>query len=96
MSGNFVIYTQIIILKYFFSNSTTERQNTIFSLHHCWVQIGFGFIQPSNKRVLETLSLMVKRPGLEADHSPPSSAVVKNTWSYTSTLLVPLHSMVLN
>jgi hypothetical protein len=25
------------------------------------------------------------RPGREADHSPPSSAVVKNAWSYTST-----------
>jgi hypothetical protein len=33
------------------------------------------------------LSLGVKRPrGREADHSPPSSAEVKNTWSYTSTL----------
>jgi hypothetical protein len=27
----------------------------------------------------------VKRPGRVADHSPPSSAEVKNTWSYTST-----------
>jgi hypothetical protein len=31
------------------------------------------------------LSLGVKRPGREADHSRPSSAEVKNTWSYTST-----------
>jgi hypothetical protein len=27
----------------------------------------------------------VKWPGREADHSPPSSAKVKNAWSYTST-----------
>jgi hypothetical protein len=27
----------------------------------------------------------VKLPGHEADHSPPSSAEVKNAWSYTST-----------
>jgi hypothetical protein len=27
----------------------------------------------------------VKQPGHEADHSPPSSAKVKNMWSYTST-----------
>jgi hypothetical protein len=27
----------------------------------------------------------VKRPGREADHSPPSSAKVKNVWSYTFT-----------
>jgi hypothetical protein len=32
-----------------------------------------------------TLSLGVKRPGCEADHSLPSSAEVKNAWSYTST-----------
>jgi hypothetical protein len=30
------------------------------------------------------LSLGVKRPGREADHSHPSTAVVKNAWSYTS------------
>jgi len=24
-------------------------------------------------------------PGSEADHSPPSDAVVKNAWNYTST-----------
>jgi hypothetical protein len=27
----------------------------------------------------------LKRPGSEADHSPPSRAEVKNTWSYNST-----------
>jgi hypothetical protein len=27
----------------------------------------------------------IKRPGREADHSPPSGADVKNAWSYTST-----------
>jgi hypothetical protein len=27
----------------------------------------------------------VKRPGLEADYSPQTSADVKNTWIYTST-----------
>jgi hypothetical protein len=28
---------------------------------------------------------LVKRPGREFDHSPPSSVEVKNEWSYTST-----------
>jgi hypothetical protein len=32
------------------------------------------------------LSPGVKRPGREADHSPPASAEVKNTWTYTSAL----------
>jgi len=31
------------------------------------------------------LSLGIKRPGREVGHSPPSSAEVKNAWSYTST-----------
>jgi hypothetical protein len=33
----------------------------------------------------EVPSLGVKMPGREADHSPPSSAEVKNVWSYNST-----------
>jgi len=35
--------------------------------------------------VLGDLSLGIKRPGYEADHSPPSSAEVKNAWSCIST-----------
>jgi hypothetical protein len=31
------------------------------------------------------LSPGIKRPGREADQSPPSSAEVKNEWCYTST-----------
>jgi hypothetical protein len=41
--------------------------------------------QPPIQWVREALSLGVKRPGREADHSPPPSAEVKNAWSYTST-----------
>jgi hypothetical protein len=36
--------------------------------------------------VLGVLSLGVKRPGPEADHSPPVSTEVKKMWIYTSTL----------
>jgi hypothetical protein len=32
----------------------------------------------------------------EADHSPPSSAEVKNAWSYSSTPPIHLHVVVLN
>jgi hypothetical protein len=42
------------------------------------------------------LSLGVKQPGCEADHSPPSSAEVKNSWSCTSALAIRLHGMVLS
>jgi hypothetical protein len=37
-----------------------------------------------------------KQPVLETDHSTPSSAEVKNTWSYTSSLPICLHGVVLN
>jgi hypothetical protein len=39
-------------------------------------------------------SLVLKGLGREADHSPPSSAEVKNPWSYTSTLPILLHGVV--
>jgi hypothetical protein len=41
--------------------------------------------QPPTEGVPGALSLWVKRPGREANHSPPSSAEVTNAWSYTST-----------
>jgi hypothetical protein len=47
--------------------------------------------QPPIQWVPGALTLGIKRPGLEADHSPPSSAEVKNAWSYTSTPPVRLH-----
>jgi hypothetical protein len=49
-------------------------------------RMALGSIQPSIQWVPGALSLGVKRPGREADHSPPSSAEV-NVWSYTSTPL---------
>jgi hypothetical protein len=42
------------------------------------------------------LSPEVKRPGREAEHSGPSTAEVKNVWSYTSTPPVHLNCVVLN
>jgi hypothetical protein len=41
--------------------------------------------QPPIQWARGALSLGLKRPGREADHLPPSSAKVKNAWSYTST-----------
>jgi hypothetical protein len=43
--------------------------------------------QPPVQWVPGALSLGVKRPGRGTDHSPPSSAEVKNASSYTSTPL---------
>jgi hypothetical protein len=41
--------------------------------------------QPPVQLVPGNPSLGVKRQGCDIDHSPPSSADVKNAWSYTST-----------
>jgi len=38
----------------------------------------------------------LKRPEFEADHSTPSSAEIKNVWSYTSTPPIRLHGVVLS
>jgi len=35
----------------------------------------------------------IKRPGLEADHSPPTSDEIKNEWSYASTTPTHLHGV---
>jgi hypothetical protein len=55
-----------------------------------------GPTQPPVQWVPGALSRGVKRPGREADHSPPSSAEVKNAWSYTSTPPICLYGVVLS
>jgi len=55
-----------------------------------------GCTQPPAQWVPRAFSFMVKRPGLEADQSPPSSTQVKNAWIYTSTSPKRLHGVVLS
>jgi hypothetical protein len=55
-----------------------------------------GHTKPPMQWVPGALSLGVKRPGREADHSPPSSAEVKNAWNYTFTPQIRLHDVVLS
>jgi hypothetical protein len=38
----------------------------------------------------------LERPGCKADHSPPTSAEVKNEWNYTSAPSVCLHNVYRN
>jgi hypothetical protein len=67
-----------------------------FSLHYC-VRIGSG-THPVFFPMGAGGSFPggVKRPGREADHSPPSSAEVKNAWSYTSTPPIRIHGVALS
>jgi len=53
-------------------------------------------IQPPIQWVWGPLLKSKKRVGQVANHSPPSSAKVKSTWSFTSTYSIYLHGMVLN
>jgi hypothetical protein len=53
-----------------------------------------GPTQPPIECVSGALFLGVKWPGRKADHSPPSSAEVKNEWCYTSTHTIRLHGVV--
>jgi hypothetical protein len=56
----------------------------------------FHSSNPHIKWVPRAISLGVKRSGREANHSPPSTAEVKNTYSCTSTPPIRLHGVVLN
>jgi hypothetical protein len=58
-----------------------------FSLHHSF-QTGSG-AHPTSYPM--AFSLGVKRQEREADHSPPSSAEVKNAWNCTSTTPIRLN-----
>jgi hypothetical protein len=57
----------------------------MLSFGSIWVSVGVVRQPTSNPMGTRETFPIVKRPGLEADHSPPSSVVVKNAWSYTST-----------
>jgi hypothetical protein len=43
-----------------------------------------GSTQPPMQWLPEALSLKVKQPELEADHSPPSGAEIEDAWTYAS------------
>jgi len=59
-------------------------------------RLALGPTQPPIHWVPGALSQGVKQLGHEADHSPPSSAEVKNMWSYTSVPPICLLGMVLS
>jgi hypothetical protein len=87
---------RFILMLYFRSLLATSRTadgkefesqyGQVFSLLHV-VQTGSGAHTASNPKCTRALSREIKQPKREADHSPPNSAKVKNTWIYTSIIL---------
>jgi hypothetical protein len=63
--------------------------------HHT-VRLARGLTQPPIHRIPGVLSLGVKRQVREADHSPSSSAKVKNAWIYTFIPPIRHHGVVLS
>jgi hypothetical protein len=55
-----------------------------------------GPTQSPIQLLLGALSLGVKPPGREADHSHPTNAEAKKTWNYTSTHPQVFNGVVLN
>jgi hypothetical protein len=68
------------------SSSSGRVKNLLFSTSF---RPALGSNHPPIQWVPGDLSLGVKRPGREADHSPPASAEVKKMWIYTSTPHTP-------
>jgi hypothetical protein len=68
--------TFIIIIEF-------NRGQELLLLHV--VQTGSGVHPTSYTMGTGSSFPWVKRPGREADHSPPTSAEVKKMWIYTST-----------
>jgi hypothetical protein len=60
------------------------RQEKIYLLSTS-SRLVLGPTQPPIQWIPGALSRVVKRLSGEADHSPPTSAEVKNTWIYIST-----------
>jgi len=69
-----------------------EEKADSFALQ-VWHTVFFSHLLPLSPGVPSVGVILL---GHEADHSPPSSAEIKNVWNYTSTPPICLHDMVLN
>jgi hypothetical protein len=65
--------------------SWSGQEISLFSLLST---LALGLTQPPLQWIAGVLSLGVKREVPEFGHSPPSSAEIKNEWSYSSTFPV--------
>jgi hypothetical protein len=98
--NNFVIFICTTTVLYWLGSGIAQWYSAGYGLDDPWFDSwrGLGIFlfittsrpslgptQPPIQWVPGAVSLGVKRPGHEADLSPPSSAEVKNAWRYSST-----------
>jgi hypothetical protein len=92
-----MLHVQIIALSYGLDDWGLEsREGLEIFLFTTAFRPALRPTQPPIKVIPGTLSLGVKRTGREADHSPPSSAEVKNVLIYTWAPPMRLHGVVLS
>jgi len=83
---------------------TREYTNNCFSIYFT---LRYIFLIQHVKKICRALPpsysmgsggsfLGLRRPWREADHSPPSSAKVKNSWNYNSTPPAYIHGVHIN
>jgi len=65
--------------------NSRQGNEVIFFLFHTASGTALGPTQPPIQWVPRDFCRRIKRPDRQADHSPPSSAEIKNAWSYNST-----------
>jgi hypothetical protein len=83
---NVTIWTRFNCLKLIFTVGILwTRQGLRIFLFTTASRPALASTQPPIQWVSGDLSLGIKRPRREAEHSPPSSAEIKNKWSYNST-----------
>jgi hypothetical protein len=88
------------------SRGLLPQHYTVSQTRRPWLEAFFLFAtvfkrapistQPPIQWVLGSLSLRIKLPGHEANHSTPPSAEDRNAWSFTSFPLCPHDGVVLN
>jgi hypothetical protein len=79
---HFIYKAFLLFFSLFLYVSLSHLCTTECSLFYNIISVLTG---PPIRWVPGALSLGVKRPGREADHSPPTRAEIKKTWVYTST-----------
>jgi len=80
-----------ILTSYFVKTNHNIMSHPLLSLISGLFRWGFP-----TRIFMHYLSLGVKLPGREADHSPPSSSEVKNACNYVSPPPIRLHGVVLS